>query len=86
MPITIELPDELAAQLAEAGVPAEDAGRYALAALTEVADRAEVRAWWDSLTRREQENERAKTRQSLAAGDEGRSRPAAKGYAQTQGK
>lgn len=80
MTITIELPEELAARLTVAGVPTDDASRYALAALAEVADSAEVRAWWDSLTESEQELEKAKTRESLAAGDAGRSRPAAEVY------
>lgn len=84
MTITIELSEELAARLADAGIPAEDASRYAVAALTEVADRAEARVWWDSLTENERETERAKTRESLAAGDAGRSRAAAEVYARVR--
>ena len=91
MTMTIELPDELAARLKAAGIPAEDASRYAVAALTEVADRAEtdaaeVATWWDSLTEEEQEVERAKTRESLAAADAGRTRPAAEVYARLRAK
>lgn len=86
MTITIELPDELAARLAAAGIPAEDAHRYAVAALTEVADRAEVRAWWDGLTEEGREAERAKTKESLAAADAGRSRPADEVYARIREK
>jgi predicted transcriptional regulator len=91
MTITIELPDDLAARLAAAGIPAEDASRYAVATLLEVAERAktdadEVRAWWDSLTSDEQEEEKAKTRESLAAADAGRSSPAAEVYARIRAK
>jgi predicted transcriptional regulator len=78
--ITLELPDELAMRLEAAGILSEEAGRYAVAALTEVADRAEVRAWWDSLTDTERTAERAKTAKSLGAADAGRSSPAAEVY------
>lgn len=81
MTMTIELPGELPDRLKAAGIPAEDASRYAVAALTEAADHAEVRVWWDSLTEDEREAERAKTRESLAAGDAGRTPPAAEVYA-----
>ncbi len=89
MTITIELPDELTERLKAAGVPAEDASRYAVAALTEIADRAEadaasVRVWWDALSDEEREAERARTRESLAAADAGRTHPAAEVYARVR--
>ena len=52
MTITIELPEELSARLAAAGIPAEDASDYAIAVLAEAADCAEVRSWWDCLSER----------------------------------
>lgn len=76
MSITIELPEDLSARLAAAGIPADDAARYALAALAEVADHAEVRAWWDGLSRHARTAEIRKTRESLAAADAGRTSPA----------
>ena len=82
--MTIELPEELSARLTEAGIPAEDAGRYAVAALFEVADRAEVRAWWDALSREEQETQRQRTQESLAAGDAGRTHPASEVFARVR--
>lgn len=81
MTITIELPEELSARLTAAGVLAVDAGRYALAALVEVADHAEVRAWWDSLAEADREAERLRTGESLAAADAGHSSPADEVYA-----
>ncbi|MDQ2688312.1 MAG: hypothetical protein M3Y28_10640 [Armatimonadota bacterium] len=80
MTLTIELPEDLAARLTVAGVPTDDASRYALAALADMADRAEIRAWWDGLSDPEQELEKTKTRESLAAADAGRFRPAAEVY------
>lgn len=79
--ISIELPDELASRLEAAGIPSEEAGRYAVAALHEVADHAEVRAWWDALTAEQRVAERAKTRGSLADAESHRTRPAAEVYA-----
>src|SRR5688572_9748059 len=51
MTLTIEVPDELARRLEAVGIPREEACRYAVAALSEVADHADVRAWWDGLSR-----------------------------------
>lgn len=62
MTITIELPDDLAEQLNSAGIPAEEAGRYAVAALSEVAGNAEIRAWWSHLSEKERGGERANER------------------------
>jgi hypothetical protein len=86
MTISIELSDQLAARLAAAGIPAEEAGRYAVAALLDIVDRAEkdaseVHAWWDSLSDEHRSNEARKTEQSLAQGDAGRVRSAADVYA-----
>ena len=81
MTITIELPEELAARLTAAGIPEEDVSRYAVAALSEIADKAEVRAWWDSLSEQNRETEKARTRESLAAADAGRSNSADEAYA-----
>jgi hypothetical protein len=74
MTLNIELPDELMSRLEAAGIPAEEASRYALAALNEVAEDAELRAWWDDLSSEERLTEAAKTRDSLAAADSGQSR------------
>lgn len=79
--ISIELPDELTSRLEAAGIPSEEAGRYAVAALSEVADHAEVRAWWDTLTGEQRAAELAKTRESLAEADAHGTRPAAEVYA-----
>ena len=80
MPITIELPEELAARLEAAGIHREDASRYAIAALVEAADHAEVRAWWDGLSEAQREAERVKTQESVSAGDAGRSSSAVDVY------
>ena len=80
MTVTIELPEELAARLEAAGIPSAEASRYAIEALSDVADCAEVREWWERLTEAQREAERAVTRRSLTAGDAGRSSPAAEVY------
>ena len=77
MTLNIELPEELASRLDAVGIRSDDASRYAIAALTEVADHAEMRAWWDGLNAEDRGDEAAKTRQSLAAIDSGRYSPAA---------
>jgi predicted transcriptional regulator len=84
MTLNIELPEELASRLAAAGIRSDEASRYALAALTEVVDHAEMRAWWDDLSAEERLKEAAKTRESLAAADAGRCRPAAEVYARVR--
>src|SRR5438270_9946474 len=76
MTITIELSDDLAARLTAAGIGAADASRFAVATLTGIADRAdvdaaEVRAWWDGLSREEQAAEKASLRSSLAVAEVG---------------
>jgi hypothetical protein len=75
MTVTIELPPDLAARLEAVGIPSEEAERYALEALSEVADSADVRDWWARLTEAQREAERAATQRSLAAGDAGHSSP-----------
>ena len=66
MTITIELPDELAERLADAGIPPEDASRYAVSALEEAAESVEVRAWWDRLSEQDRLRERTWTEESAA--------------------
>jgi len=84
MTLNIELPDELVSRLDAAGIRSEEASRYAIAALTEVADHAEVRAWWDGLNAEDRGDEAAKTRNSLAAIDAGRCSPAVEVYARVR--
>ena len=86
MTITIEIPDELSARLAAVGIPADEAREFATAALSEVADNAEVRAWWGSLTQKQRESERARTRASLDAADSGNFRPAEEVFARVRAK
>jgi hypothetical protein len=68
---SIELPDELASRLDAVGIRSEEASQYAIAALTEVANHADVRTWWGGLSAEDRSGEAAKTRQSLAAIDAG---------------
>jgi hypothetical protein len=84
MTLNLELPEELTSRLEAAGIPAEDASRYALAALSEMADRAELRAWWDALSTDERINEAAKTRESVAAADSCTVASAANAYARAR--
>jgi predicted transcriptional regulator len=84
MILNIELPEELTSRLEAAGIQSEEMSRYAVAALSEVADHAEVRAWWDQLRPKERLKELTKTRESLAAADAGRHSPAADVYARVR--
>ena len=71
MTITIELTDDLANRLADAGIPPEDASRYAVSALEEAAESIEVRAWWEKLGKQGRLTEIARTEESRTAADSG---------------
>ena len=84
MTVTIDVPDELASRLIAAGIHAADARRYAITALEEAVDNAEVREWWDRLSAQEREAEIAKTEASLADADSGRTSTAEAVYARVR--
>ena len=86
MTITIEVPDELAARLSDAGILAPDASRYAVTALEEVADHEEIRVWWDRLSEPDRDAERSRTAQSLASLNESGSNSAGEVYARIRAK
>ncbi len=86
MAITLDMPDELTERLAEAGIREEDAARIAMAALSDAADRAEVRAWWEGLSRQEQRTETSLTQASLDAADSGRPVAAKEAYRRIRSK
>jgi predicted transcriptional regulator len=79
--LTIKLPDDLQNRLEEAGIAADEAQRVACAALSEAADTALLRDWWNSLSAEQQAEETAKTRTSLESLDRGDSRPASEVFA-----
>ena len=72
---------ELVDRLNAAGIEGEDAARVAVTALSEAADSAEVRSWWDHLSKRDQEREKARTNESLQAADKGPFQRVVKVYA-----
>ena len=69
---TIEIPDELAERLDDAGVAEDKARLYALTALSYLADDREVRAWWDGLSEEQRQCERDLLRASQEAAEAGR--------------
>jgi predicted transcriptional regulator len=80
--LTIELPPELAAQLA--ALPDDERNRFAVAALSAALsdpDMGIADAWWEGLTDEEQAEERRIVAESSAAGDAGRVSPAEDVYA-----
>ena len=86
MTLSIEVPQELASRLQQAGIEVDDAGRYAIEALSEAADHAEVRAWWDLLGEEQQaKRDRAHRRKSRPTErgrlQSGRTRSSSRGYA-----
>lgn len=79
MTITIDLPESISQPLEEAGISAEQAGRFVLSELSRVAKQAEqddnsLASWWAHLTEDEREHERVLTAESIGAGDAGRVR------------
>ncbi|HLJ56128.1 MAG TPA: hypothetical protein VKT77_13900 [Chthonomonadaceae bacterium] len=84
MTITIELSEELADRLAAAGIPETEASRFALTAIQEAADNAEVRDWWNHLSDKRRDEEMELTEESSAAGNRGRTSPADEVYARVR--
>ena len=89
MTLMIELPDDVAARLSKAGIPVEEASRYAMATLVDIAARSEadaeeIKTWWESLSEEAREGERQKTKKSLADVDAGRVSGAAEVYARVR--